>query len=82
MLICPSQVPNGYNFHSRRWYAHARPHVSEESPSTISPNPSEVIVMEPKENSEITPPCPPKSVIVRGVGGVPNFVVEQWWQEE
>jgi hypothetical protein len=40
--------------------------VSAESPSNISPNPSEVI-------SEVIPPLTPKYMIVQGVGGSPTF---------
>ena len=52
-------------------------HMSAESPSNISPNPSEVIseVSEPKDNFRNYPSCPPKSVIVQGVGWVPNFFI-------
>ena len=50
-------------------------HVSAESPSNTSPNPSEVIseVLEPLDNFSKYPPFPPKNRIVRGVGGVPEF---------
>ena len=46
-------------------------HMSAESPSNISPNPSEVIseVSEPYCHFSKYPPFPPKNRIVRGVGG-------------
>ena len=69
--------------------AHARPsarapinmngnfqvHVSAESPSNMSPNPSEVVskVLEPQETFENTPLCPPKNSIKRGIGGIPDL---------
>jgi hypothetical protein len=44
-------------------------HVSAESPSSTSPNPSKVIseVLEPLDNFSKYPPFPPKNRIVRGV---------------
>jgi hypothetical protein len=55
---------------------HFPAHVSAESPSNTSPNPSEVIseVLESLDNFSKYPPFPPKNCIVRGVGGVPKFV--------
>jgi hypothetical protein len=50
-------------------------HVCAESPLNISPNLSEVIseVSEPLGNYSKCLPCPPKYVIVQGLGGVPQF---------
>jgi hypothetical protein len=50
-------------------------HMSAESSSNTSPNPSEVIseVLEPLDNFSKYPPFPPKNRIVRGVAGIPEF---------
>jgi hypothetical protein len=56
-------------------------HVSAESPSNTSPNPSEVIseVLEHLDNFSKYPPFPPKNHIVGG-RGVLKFCFEFWFE--
>ena len=62
------------NTNLRHVYTNFPPLVSIESPSNISPNPSEVIteVSEPLDNFSKCPTFPPKKSIVLGVGVFPR----------